>query len=826
MTEVPENPFSLPLRDYDINPFLHPTSAMAGRRGRLLAEDGVEYVDLMCAWGTNLLGYGNRRVARAVARQARRHAGLGMPHPELQELSELLAGFIPSAEWVRYGKNGSDVCAGAVRLARAITGREKIAYRGYHGFYDWYMASTDAEGIPGVLRSTLVPLAELTPECVDATLGAHPGQVAAVIVNPLVGPFPTAEEVRGAIEAAHRHGALMIFDEMLSGFRIAAGGMQEVWGVKPDLSCFGKAIANGLPLSALVGKVEHMKELPRTYYGMTFEGEAVSIAAGLATVREVLALDVPSRLGEKGRRLRESYARLAEEAGLSTRLMGFDACLHADFDDHGPVLGRQAKWLWIQEMVKGKVFTLGSLILCLAHGEADLRRVEWAAETAFDTVRRAVDRGTVEGLLHPRVCEEMGNIHGPGRWRHLDGRHQADAGASPLAAELPAPERSTAGELPGSSAGAESATVPSRHEIEGIPVLGAGGGAGGYGTWWDGVAGSGEQALTTTYALSDPEDYADRGRHGDANTRGALQLVELAELGAGSRVLEIGCGAARVGRELLPHVGSWHGADSSRRLLVHAARRLSELGSAERQRATLCWIDGHGLEPLPDDGFDFAYATTTFAYLDEEDLFGYLLESARVLVPGGLLYFDTWNLEHPDAFRIWRQGRRLPPGASSRSLGRLRGSTEAALRCFLAEAGFRIERLERDRLLRVLARSGPPAALADDGAPPFGDVGTPANLERVAGTLVVQGWALDAVERVEVRLDGGPSRPARLGIPRPDVAGLFPRYPGAETCGFVLELSTAELEAGRHELEVTAVDSAGERRVLTGFHRAFRAGEV
>lgn len=415
----PENPFSLPLRDYDINPFIHPTSAKSGKRGRLIAEDGVEYVDLMSAWGTNLLGYGYKKVAKAVAKQAHQFAGLGMPHPQFQELAHLLNSFIPSAEIVRYGKNGSDVCAGAVRLARAVTGREKIVYRGYHGFYDWYMASTRAKGIPESLRSTLVPLPEMTPDCVDRVLHQHPGEVAALMINPMVGPYPSPEEAREATEVAQGHGALVIFDEMMSGFRVANGGLQEAWGVKPDISCFGKSIANGLPLAALCGKVEYMKELPKTFYGMTFEGEAISIAAALVTVREVFAQKVPHHLYLKGSRLRTTYAKIASQLDLQTEVMGFDQCPHVEFSDHGSVAAREAKWLWIQKMVEKGVFTLGSFILCLQHDEKDLKVIEGAMEYALSAVRDAVDKGTVEGQLDPRVLASMGGVRGPGTWRQL-----------------------------------------------------------------------------------------------------------------------------------------------------------------------------------------------------------------------------------------------------------------------------------------------------------------------------------------------------------------------------------------------------------------------
>jgi glutamate-1-semialdehyde aminotransferase len=412
-----ENPFSLPLRDYDINPFIHPTTAKSGYGGHLVDMNGKDYVDFMSAWGTNLLGYGYRKVARAAARQTRRFNSLGLPYPQFQDLMSLMRKVVPTAEAVRYGKNGSDACAGAVRLVRFITGREKILYRGYHGFHDWYFAATDCPGIPVALKSTVISQSELTPAAVDAAFRRHPNEIAGLILNPLVGPFPTSDEIREVIEVIHRHGGLVIFDEMMSGFRVALGGMQELWGVKPDLSCFGKSIANGLPLSVLCGKSEYMRRLPETYYGMTFEGEAVSIAAAYATLTEVIEKNVVAALYEKGRSIRTEYQRLAKVYNLSTSLIGYEPCMHMDFQAQGSIPGRQLLWLMNQELVRNGIFTLGAFILCFSHDRRDLRKLERAFDSSMSVLRQAVDRGTTEGLLDERIRQCMEDIKGPANWR-------------------------------------------------------------------------------------------------------------------------------------------------------------------------------------------------------------------------------------------------------------------------------------------------------------------------------------------------------------------------------------------------------------------------
>jgi glutamate-1-semialdehyde 2,1-aminomutase len=411
------NPYSAALRDYDLNPYIHPTTGKYGYAGHLVDIDGKDYVDFMSAWGTNLLGYGYNKVTRAIVRQARRFTNIGIPYPQFWRFRDLFCSLIPSAEDVRYGKNGSDVCAGAVRLARHLTKREKILYHGYHGFHDWFFASTDCPGIPGALRDTILPQENLTPAAVDAIFRRFPGEIAALILNPILPPIPTAEEMKETIEVIHRHGALVIFDEMVSGFRVAPGGMQELWNVKPDLSCFGKAIANGMPLSVLCGAREYIARLPETCYGMTFEGEALSLAAAYATLTEVRERDVIGDLYRKGNRIRTEYRRLARTYELSTDLTGYEPCMSLQFQDHGTVSGRELFWLMNQQLARNGIFTFGAFIFCFSHTSRDLRKPEKAFDSSMQVLREAVHRDSTEGLLDDRIRAAMEKVKSPAAWR-------------------------------------------------------------------------------------------------------------------------------------------------------------------------------------------------------------------------------------------------------------------------------------------------------------------------------------------------------------------------------------------------------------------------
>lgn len=339
-----------------------------------------------------------------------------------------------------------------------------------------------------------------------------------------------------------------------------------------------------------------------------------------------------------------------------------------------------------------------------------------------------------------------------------------------------------------------------------------------YKTWWEAAASTEESALATTYVSDEDADYRSRGWNGDANSYGAKDYIELAGLDRSSRVLEIGCGLARVGRELAPHVGEWHGADISSGMLARARERLGGLTNVQLHE-----LSDVSLARFANSSFDFVYATTVLMHLDKEDLYQYVLEAYRTLKTGGWAFFDTWNLLHPDTFRMWEESQRGNVGAS-KTRGRIQFSTAAEIRKYLESAGFSVERLDEDRLIRVFARKGAePLVNSDDGLAPFGVVDSPRNASVLRGDLQIWGWAMDDVDRVEVFLDGSRSLGvAACGTARPDLVPLFPRYPGAASAGFGLTVSAAEIPPGEHTLQVRVRDRQGRVVDVAGRHLGFR----
>jgi len=386
----------------------YPTHLVRGKGSHVFDVDGNEYIDYPMALGPVILGYADPVVNEAVRRQLEDGVIFSLPHPLEVELAERLTSLIPCAEMVRFAKNGSDVTAAAVRLARAHTGRELVATCGYHGWQDWYIAGTTRDlGVPKALREYLLPFRYNDLDSLEAHFRRYPDRIACVIMEPVGVEPPTDGYLEAVKELAHRHGAVLIFDEILTGFRFAMGGAQQHFGVTPDLACFGKAVANGLPLSVLVGRRDIMRLCEEAFISMTFGGETLSLAAALVTLRELERRDVIPGLWDKGRRLQEEYNRLAESSGVPTRMVGLPPRMVQRFEalSGGSPLALQS--LFLQETARRGVLFGNGQFLCDAHSDADIERTLRVCEESFAVLRGALESGRVKALLEGEVMREI-----------------------------------------------------------------------------------------------------------------------------------------------------------------------------------------------------------------------------------------------------------------------------------------------------------------------------------------------------------------------------------------------------------------------------------
>src|SRR5712691_238874 len=307
------------------------------------------------------LGYADPDVNAAVARQLERGVLFTLPHRLEAEVAEQLCRLIPCAEMVRFGKNGSDVTSGAVRLARAFTERDVIAACGYHGWQDWSIGTTTRNmGVPKAVRELTCTFTYNRIETLERIFDEHPGRVAAVIMEPVGIEPPRSGFLESVRELSSRRGALLIFDEIVTGFRLALGGAQEHFGVVPDLACFGKGMSNGFPLSALVGRRDIMRLLEEVFFSFTAGGEVASLVACLATIGKIEREAVIPHLWHHGETVRDRANRSAAASGLAevVRCVGLAPRYVMTFtrDDRRPWW--ELKSLFQQECVRrGLLFT-------------------------------------------------------------------------------------------------------------------------------------------------------------------------------------------------------------------------------------------------------------------------------------------------------------------------------------------------------------------------------------------------------------------------------------------------------------------------------------
>lgn len=360
--------------------------------------DGNEYVDFVNALCAVSLGHCDTDVTQAVTDQLQDGVLFSLPHPVEIEVAERICDLVPCAEMVRFAKNGSDATAGAVRIARAFTGRDRIACCGYHGWQDWFIGSTSRNaGVPRATSELTHPFAYNEPESLAALFKAHPVEFAAVIMEPMNVAAPAPGYLETIREMTHEHGALLIFDEMITGFRYAPGGAQALFGVTPDLASFGKALANGYPLSAVAGCADVMRLMEEAFFSFTMGGEALSLAAAKAALDKVKHQPVTDTLAARGRAVID---------GLSQRIVRHGAADFAAVAGHpswsfliltpaGGYTTYQIKTLFLQEMLARGVLTLGTHNMSYAHGDDDIAWLMDAYDEVLPILRDAIADGTL-----------------------------------------------------------------------------------------------------------------------------------------------------------------------------------------------------------------------------------------------------------------------------------------------------------------------------------------------------------------------------------------------------------------------------------------------
>lgn len=277
--------------------------------------DNNKYIDYMSALLPILLGYGDNDVDEAIKSQLAKGISFSLSTELEAELSEMLIDLIPCAEMVRFNKNGSDVTSAAIRLARAYTGRNQIAICGYHGWHDWYIGTTPRNlGVPDETIKLTDKFIFNDIESLKTLLSQK--KYAAIILEAEGVSKSSNNFLEDIRKLATDHGAILVFDEIVSGFRSSYGGVQKLRGIIPDLSCFGKAMGNGMPISALVGKKDIMSVMDKVFVSSTFGGEALSIAATIACLKKYIAIDGVNKINSHGKMLKAEINNIIFANGI------------------------------------------------------------------------------------------------------------------------------------------------------------------------------------------------------------------------------------------------------------------------------------------------------------------------------------------------------------------------------------------------------------------------------------------------------------------------------------------------------------------------------
>jgi glutamate-1-semialdehyde 2,1-aminomutase/spore coat polysaccharide biosynthesis protein SpsF len=367
-----------------------------GEGGRVWDVDGNEYVDLVSGLLPIVLGYRDPDVDAAIRRQLNAGITFSLACELETELAERLVRQVPCAEMVRFGKNGSDATSAAVRLARAATGRDRLLMCGYHGWQDWYIGATARHlGVPDAVRELSTMIAFNDIEVVEDHFRKDSDNIAALILEPASAEEPAPGYLEGLRELTTRYGVMLIFDEVITGCRWSAGGAQAHYGVTPDLSSFGKAMGNGMPISAIVGRADVMTLMEDIFFSATFGGEALSLAASIATLDKIETHDVTEKLWSYGGALKHAAEEKISRAGLADviRLRGAAPWAILAFEARGETSGAAIKTLFLQEMLAAGVLVNASHNVSYAHNAADRDVILAAYDRALTSVGDSLSAG-------------------------------------------------------------------------------------------------------------------------------------------------------------------------------------------------------------------------------------------------------------------------------------------------------------------------------------------------------------------------------------------------------------------------------------------------
>jgi glutamate-1-semialdehyde 2,1-aminomutase len=380
--------------------------------------DGNKYTDMsIMGIGTNTLGYACDEIDAKVIEAIRKSTTSTLNCPEEVKLAEKLIELHPWAEMVRYSRTGGEAVAIAVRIARAASGKDKVAFCGYHGWNDWYLASNLADdsnldgmllpglspnGVPRGLKGTAIPFEYNKIEQLEKIFMQNDQQIGAVVMEPIRNREPENDFLNKVKALCKKNSAVLVFDEVTAGFRRVVGGIHLHYGVNPDIAVLGKALGNGYPMSAVIGNKNVMEATQATFISSTYWTERIGPVAALATIEYMEKNNVPARLENSGRYINGCWRKLFKEIGLDMEIEGLPALTHFGFKNTND--GLKYKTFITQEMLKKGYLAALSVYVCIQHEKMTVDRyIDDLAEVLLDLKKHIYENNLDQALVGP-VC--------------------------------------------------------------------------------------------------------------------------------------------------------------------------------------------------------------------------------------------------------------------------------------------------------------------------------------------------------------------------------------------------------------------------------------
>jgi len=378
-----------------------PFFASKGSGSYLWDVDGNKYVDLVASLAAVTLGYGDPEINKAVKRQLKKGVSLSLSSKLETVVAEKIIDLVPSAEMVRFAKNGSDATSAAVRIARYFTGRDHIISIGYHGWHDWYIGSTTRSmGVPSAVQALTLSARYNDLSHVENLFEEAKGDVAAVILEPMNSVDPALGYLESLRNFCSSNNILLIFDEVITGFRFARGGAQELFGVTPDLSCFGKGIANGFPISVIAGRREIMEGFKEVFFSGTFGGELLSLTAANVVLDKVRDNRVIPELYRVGQAIQQGLlSEISQNKYEFVNLSGNPTWTFLNWTLSSDALQNKVKTYFLQEMFKRGILVLSTNNVTTTLSQKDLSKILTAYAEVFEAISQALERDSLDALL-------------------------------------------------------------------------------------------------------------------------------------------------------------------------------------------------------------------------------------------------------------------------------------------------------------------------------------------------------------------------------------------------------------------------------------------